>query len=221
MGIAIFIIIIIAAIIYSIWYNQKRTKEWMGFAGRHGFNFSSRDFESLPDRYGNFDLFQQGHSRHASNICHGEVKGIKVCLFDYQYTTGSGKNSQTHYQTVLIANKKILFKPLDIRPENFMDKIGAAIGFDDIDFESAEFSKKFYVKSPDKKFAYDIIHPRMMEFLLKTRNLYIEAEGCEILFHHGRRLSISELEILLLEAEGFYNLIPDYVLQANQISPVS
>ena len=47
-----------------------------------------------------------------------------------------------------------------------MDKIAGALGFHDINFESSEFSRKFHIKCADKKFAYDVIHPRMMEFLL-------------------------------------------------------
>lgn len=219
MEMILFILIAIGAIILSVWFSRQRAKEWLEFSTQHGFNYFSKDTEDLPSRYSDFNLFNQGHSRKAYNVCTGANHGIKLCLFDYQYTTGSGKNQQTHYRTVLITDKRFLFQPLDIRPENIFDKIGAAIGFDDIDFESAEFSRRFYVKSPDKKFAYDIIHPRMMEFLLETKNLTIEARGTEVLFHHGKQLKMAELEILIMEAEGFYKQIPDYMLKDNQISP--
>ena len=39
-------------------------------------------------------------------------------------------------------------------------------GYQDIKFESAEFSKTFCVRSPDKKFAYDVCNAKMMEYLL-------------------------------------------------------
>ena len=47
--------------------------------------------------------------------------------------------------------------------------MAGALGFEDINFESEEFSRAFFVKCPEKKFAYDVIDPRMMQFLLDTR----------------------------------------------------
>ena len=50
--------------------------------------------------------------------------------------------------------------------EFFGPPFGEFFGHDDIDFESAEFSRNFYVKSSDRKWAFDILHARAMEFLL-------------------------------------------------------
>ena len=169
------------------------------------------DTRWIPESYSEHHLFREGHSRKVSNLCQGIEKDLKILAFDYQYTTGSGKNSQTHYLTPLIIESNLVFKPLIIRPENVFDKIGAAVGFDDIDFESAEFSKKYYVKCDDKKFAYDIIHARMMEFLLECRNMNLEAQNNSILFHQGKILAISEVELLLIAAKKFVELTPDYV----------
>ena len=77
--------------------------------------------------------------------------------------------------------------PLLIRPEGIFDKIKSVIGFDDIDFESAEFSRKFYVKSTDKRFAYDVLHPRMMEFLLAEMPPLIDIEDGALCLSDGRR----------------------------------
>jgi hypothetical protein len=211
--IIIFIIIAVVIGIVSYYTNLKRQQEWQQFAANHGLIYSKYDTMSIPEFYSEYQLFREGHSRKATNICQGMEKDIKILAFDYRYTTGSGKNSQTHYFTPLIIESNLVFKPLFIRPENLFDKIGAAVGFDDIDFESAEFSKKYYVKCPDKKFAYDIIHARMMEFLLECQNMNIETQGDSVLFHQGKRLSISEIELLLIAAHKFIELTPDYVRQ--------
>ncbi|MCZ6810529.1 MAG: hypothetical protein O7D97_00875, partial [Planctomycetota bacterium] len=73
-----------------------------------------------------------------------------------------------------------------IRREGMFDKLAGAFGFDDIDFESAEFSKRFYVKSPDKRFAYDVIHPRMMEFLLGGDPPTVDIEAGRCCLSDGR-----------------------------------
>jgi hypothetical protein len=41
-------------------------------------------------------------------------------------------------------------------------------GYGDIKFESAEFSKTFCLRTPDKKFAYDACNAKMIEYLLPT-----------------------------------------------------
>ena len=61
--------------------------------------------------------------------------------------------------------------------EGLFSKLAQAVGYDDIDFESAEFSRKFCVRSKDKRFAYDVCHPRLMEYLLANHDLTLEIDG--------------------------------------------
>ena len=93
-------------------------------------------------------------------------------------------------------------KPIIIQPENLVD---------DIDFESAEFSTKFYVKNVDKKYAYDLIHPRMMEFLLRNPDLTADIGEEALIFHRDRKLEIMELDPLLNQAQTFIGLIHEHL----------
>jgi hypothetical protein len=45
------------------------------------------------------------------------------------------------------------------------------------------------VRSPDKKFAYDVCHAQMMEYLLANRDLSIEIENEVIALAFDRRSS--------------------------------
>jgi hypothetical protein len=200
-------LIIIAAIILA----AKRKKEWQLFASRHGLSFSRRDPFSTHKSLRHFDLFSHGHSRRAYNVCFGTIRGMNIRAFDYKYTVGSGKNSHTYYFTALIVRANMTFDRLFIRPERFFDKVAAAVGFDDVDFESAEFSRKFFVKAENKKFAYDVIHPRTMEFLLSCQTLNVETNASNLLFHHGKKLPVPEVDALLDNAEQFISLIPQYL----------
>ena len=74
-----------------------------------------------------------------------------------------------------------------IRKEGLGDKLAGGLGFDDIDFESEEFSRTFWVKSQDKRFAFDVIHPLMMEFLLDGSPPQVEITGDVCLLTEGRR----------------------------------
>ena len=55
---------------------------------------------------------------------------------------------------------------LVIRRRRPKDTLARALGFGEITFESEEFGRKFAVGCSDRKFAYDVISPAMMGFLL-------------------------------------------------------
>jgi hypothetical protein len=78
-------------------------------------------------------------------------------------------------------------KPLFIRPEGFFDKVTEFVGLDDIDFESAEFSQKFFVKAPDRRWAYDVLHQKTMELMLAYPRFYIEFQGTQVMAYYDNR----------------------------------
>ncbi len=189
------IIAIVAILGYFAWKaERKRTEDLAALARRLGFKFSPWRDKSHDSRYPYFEVFRQGHSRCAFNTLAGTItcaeQSLRVLLGDYEYkiTTSNGKTTQTttyRFSFAILHLPYVGVPDLLIRPEGFFDKIKSAIGFDDIDFESSEFSKAFFVKSPDKRFAYDLIDPRMMEFLLASRPPGIDMERSTILLTDG------------------------------------
>lgn len=166
---------------------QKRREDLQAMANDLGWRFDPRHDTSHDDEYAHFEIFRRGHSRVAFNTLTGSVEidgrqfEAKAGDFRYRVTHGSGKNRRTSTYTFsyLIFHLPFDTPELVIRREGLFDKIAGALGFDDIDFESEEFSRRFHVKSSDRRFAYDVIHPRMMEFLLEGRPPLINIE-------HGR-----------------------------------
>lgn len=98
-----------------------------------------------------------------------------------------------------------------IVPEGFFSKIAQAIGYDDIDFESHEFSRKFCVRSRNKKFAYDVCNARMIEYLLSNTNLSIEIEGRVLAVSFNRKLTPERIEPNLNRLITVRSLLPDYL----------
>ena len=208
----IFIIcIFIAIFVLSMMQSSKRTREWQAFAQAHHLAFSHSDIYELPERYIHFDLFKDGKLKVADNLCYGNHQGLEIITCDYQYTVDSGKRSQTGYFNVLILETPLEFQPLLLRREHVVDKLGSAVGFEDINFESAEFSRTFRVKSSDKKFAYDVFHPRMMELFLSNTDVFFEAQGSAIVMYQRGTQAIAQMEVLLTFAHQFMELIPAYL----------
>jgi hypothetical protein len=201
-------IVIIAAI-----QAAKRRQAWQALADRLGCSFSADDPFDIPSSYPQ-SLFNKGRAQKAYNVLSGQIKGAELSCFEYRYTEGSGKNRHTHHFTCLMLMAPIPFQPLFIRPESFFDRIGEFFGLDDIDFESDEFSRRFFVTCPDKKFAYDIIHSRTMELLLECGNISVEAQGNSILFFYSGSLRVpDQVEPLIQRGLRFLELIPHYLIE--------
>lgn len=206
-------VLVIAGIAYAFYASAQRRKELAAWAHANGMNFSPVKNHSFDDRHVNFKCLRRGHSRYAYNIMEGKWNDLPITAFDYHYATGSGKNRSDHYFSAVIITSPVPLKPLYIRREHFFDKLTEFIGFDDIDFESAEFSRKFFVKSPDKRWAYDVIHQRMMEYLLAAPDFGIQFDLMHIIAWRGRKFKPADFQAAAEMICGMLERLPEYVVR--------
>jgi hypothetical protein len=206
------VLVFIAIIAFSFYLQYLRRQMWQRLAARYGMRFNPDDPFDIPGRFP-FALFQEGHSRRASNCLDGTYQNVPVILFDYRYKTGSGKSETTHNLSALLARLNIHCPKLVIRPETVLDRFAAFVGFGDINFESEEFNRAFNVHCADKKFAYDICHPQMMEFLLENRSMVWELQGNHLLLYSYSMGSFDpgEVRTCLQLAVEFDARIPGYL----------
>jgi len=165
----------------------------------------------MSEQYPAFKCLRRGHSRWACNIMHGSRDGRDVTAFDYHYVTGHGKNRQVHNLSALVIQSPLALKPLYIRPENIFDKVSDFFGMDDIDFESAEFSRKFFIKAPEKRWAYDVIHQQMMAYLLEAPSFHIQLDAADIMAWRSRRFKEEDFEEAFVLIQGILERLPGYV----------
>jgi hypothetical protein len=205
------IVIIAVVVVLSYISTLKRREAMAAIAAKLGLHFASHKDRGMARRYRFLDKLRQGSSRYAFNVISGSFKGHEVILFDYHYKTGSGKNTHHHYLSFFILHLPASFPELIIGPEGFFSKIAQAVGYDDIDFESHEFSRKFCVRSRDKKFAYDVCNARMIEYLLSNTNLSIEIEDKVLAISFSSRLAPEKIEPNLTQLITVRSLLPDYL----------
>lgn len=190
----------------------KRRKDLSAWAQSRGLRFGHHKNCGMGTYY-SFKCLRQGHSQYAHNISMGFIDDLEIAAFDYQYKTGHDRNQQTHTFSAVVMQSPFPLKPLFIRRESIFDKITEFFGMDDIDFESAEFSRKFFVKAPDKKWAYDVIHQRMMEYLLESPMYAIEFDSENIIVWQGKCYSPSEFDSAIEFVRGIIKRIPEYVVE--------
>ena len=205
--IAIFAVVAIVAYLSAL----KRREAMMAVAAKLGLSFHPAKNRDIARRYRFLDKLRRGSNRYAYNILSGRYQDHDVLLFDYHYKTGSGKNTHHHYFSFFILHLAASFPELVIGPEGFFSKIAQAVGYDDIDFESHEFSRKFCVRSPNKKFAYDVCHARMIEYLLSNSDLTIEIEDNVLAISFSSRLAPDRIEPNLNRLIKVRSLMPDYL----------
>ena len=215
-----FATLIIFGAIYSYKQQQARRLALLQLATKHGWSFDPSNDYSHDSRFSQFSIFTSGKARYAYNTTRGSLKisdgdwPIQYGDFHYQTESSDGKKTTTHTHLLsyVILESPYLGAPdLFIRSEGFFDRIASAIGFDDIDFESVEFSRKFIVKSNDKRFAYDVVSPAMMEFMLATTPPTVDFQRAVCCLYHGSVLKPEEFAATLQWTVEFFEHWPRHV----------
>lgn len=220
--------VVIAATVAGIWYEKSREKKrekklaiWAR-SGGWGWSPERRDDPGLS-----FSIFDDGHTRyshyHARRRSENSIPGLgptEVELFEYHYavTTSTGKGTITahyHFVCALVESGLELGSVL-IRPEGWGDKLVQALGFDDIDFEDVEFSKRFVVKASDRKQAYDLIDGPLMNYLVEHQSWHVETRGGLLFAHASARASPERYEALSCFALGLLEQLPRPLINAER-----
>ena len=83
--------LIIGGISLAILYEKKRTQKLKEIAEDMGLAFVPAGDPHLLTRFSDFKLFNIGRSRKMTNLIQGDSGEVKLAIFEYRYTTGSGK----------------------------------------------------------------------------------------------------------------------------------
>jgi hypothetical protein len=229
LGIIVIAIVVWLAVI-SAAHNRERLAALAGWASANGYQFSPMDPFNLDARFHGVGDIGQGHSRRAYEIL-SRNDPVPTWMFRYEFRTwetrtvtdGNGRThtetyEETHQRSFLIVELQSAFPRLFLRPENLFDKVVAMVGFDDINFESEEFSRRFFCKSDNREFAYAVIHPQMMDWMLSLRAANLRFEGQlqgQLFVSHIEKLPTTSQgrQAAIAMAAGFINRIPPFVWQ--------
>ncbi len=218
LGVLLIVLLVGSAIWIGVVMERKRREECLALAQALGFRFHPKDpFGLGRSLEGDFATLRQGSNRYAYNVIEGEREGARVYLFDHHhetYSTNSKGHRTTHHhhRSFVSLEQALDLDSFEMRPEGFFDKVAAAFGFDDIDFESAEFSRRYHVKAPDRKLAYALFSPRMIEYLLSVPPLRLAASGKRLLAGRGSgKMDRAEYESTLRDLFAFLERVPRYV----------
>jgi len=208
-------LIIVGFFIASSIAERKRREAILALANRLGLFFAPDKDYGLAQSFSFLNTLREGANRYAFNVLTGEYGSHAVTCFDYHYETTShnGKSTQTNHHHFSFYTLKLpsTFPELRIGQESFLSKIAQAVGYDDIDFESHEFSRTFCVRSRDKKFAYDVCNAGMIEYLLANRDLTIEIEQDRLAIAFNGKMRLEQIEPNMDRLLEIRNRMPEYL----------
>lgn len=203
---------LVAAIIWLVrHFEKKRTEALQAVATDIGLQFSPTKNDALLAKMNVFSLFNKGRSRKMKNVMTTETDIARLTIFDYQYTTGGGQHSHTHRHTVVSMESDALSLPtFALRPEGVFQKVGAAIGMQDIDFEGhPDFSNSFVVTGDDEQSVRRFFDAELLESLAQQQGICVESAPGVFIYHCGGRRKPEEVRELMNEAWTVHSLFSE------------
>lgn len=159
---------------------QRRRRLLTAWAARNGWQYAGSAPE-LTERWQNAP-FGIGSSRRATEVLTGIWQGRSATSFRYRYTSSDGDRRTVHTFHVLFLTLPAYLPTLELTPEGLGARLAKAVGGQDLEFESEDFNRAWRVTSRMPRFASDVVHPRLMERLLRPGSrANIRIEGTDIL----------------------------------------
>lgn len=173
---------------------RQRTEALERLASEMGFAFEPEaDLDQLR-ALGDLPLYGHGRARHARNALTGRVDHDEIKVFDYQYTTGGGRDQQTWRQTVVLFPGSAHALPdFVLAPENVLHRIGQLFGYQDIDFDSSPaFSRLYLLRGPDETAIRSAFDVSALAFFAERPGWSVEARSGSVCVYRAHRLCAAD-----------------------------
>jgi hypothetical protein len=198
-----FVAVVVGIMILVARYERKRTEALKAVAADLNFEFFPGGNATTLAELSGFGLFQLGRSRALTNLMQGEAESLSISLFEYAYTTGSGKQQHRHVQTVFVAHQAGMQLPgFTLRPQSFWHRVGNLLGSKDIAFDThPTFSKNYILNGSDEDAIRAVFTETVLDYFSTHLDLHIEVNGERILYYRSDRAKPEEFRDFM--AKGF------------------
>lgn len=208
---------------------RARDAALQSWAGQRGFRFRRETSASLDVTYPQFACLRVGDRRRTERLLEGEADGRRVRCFDHHYRTqrqvtervggGRGRPGRTRTRTVytqhrfsaVVVEVDFPLGRLLLRREGVADRVSSFFGRNDLDFESAAFSRRYHVSADEPKWAYDVLDVRTMERLMQLPDVTLEMEASALLVLRERTImNPAQYEEALAAADALLDGVPGF-----------
>ena len=149
----------------GFWVQKKRHERFRAWAVRNGWTYGQSERALVDISRG--QPFNQGSNRRAIEVLRGTYDSRPALSFTYVWTTGSGKNRSTHHAHIVGLALPTYLPTVEVTPEGLGARLAKLVGAQDVQFESEAFNRAYRVAARDQRTGHAILHPRLMERLLR------------------------------------------------------
>ncbi len=192
---------------------KKRREAMAAYAASRGWTWTAED-PSLETVFSGTP-FGLGHGRRASHALRGQHDGRPMVAFDYEYKTTSGigkdRRTTTHHYSVIAMGAGVVFPDLAVTPQNLLSGFFGRVFDSDIELESEDFNREFVVTCSNRKFAFDVLHPQMMELLMRWTDVGWRFERDSIVAVRSGQHAPEEIDAKLAHLDAILDAVPEFV----------
>ncbi|ADG75858.1 hypothetical protein Cfla_2975 [Cellulomonas flavigena DSM 20109] len=197
---------------------HQRLADW----GRlNGWHYERYDSSLLRLQSGT--PFDAGDAHSASEVLDRPWQGRHAVSFTYTWVVGSGKNRQTKHAHVVALHLPARLPRLEVTPEGLGAAVIKLVGGKDLQLELEEFNREYRVSSADERTAHAVLHPRLMERLLRedSRGLPWRLEGRWLLTWDRGRTDVDRIAARLMLLGAIADAVPRHVWQDHGHDPAA
>jgi hypothetical protein len=201
--------------IFAAYRARRRRDTFRSGAAAYGWTYAATDWMVLSEFSRSGGIFSRGHKHRVRNVVSGVHDGRDFVAFDFTFTTTTTrdgkKRSQAHHYGVVALDVQATFPRLRVTPEGIFGRLVGAVTNTDIEFESDAFNQAFTVNCTDRKFATDVLHPRMMELLLTYPDVGWHFHRHYLLGTQSGTFSFEDITERLTAFDAVLDAVPTFV----------
>lgn len=203
-----------AALAWSVVSHRKHQAALDAWLAPRGWSRQLPD-RSLASRWRG-SPFGTGDNRNVKDVLSGSFQSHALTSFVYSYETSStdsdGKRTTTTHTFHVVTLALPGFLPdLEVAPESIGSRLATAFGKVDLDVESAEFNKRYVVRATDLAVGHAILHPRLIERLLRDDRVAWRIEGTTVLTWSPGRTDLQRLDARIALLAAIADAVPRHV----------
>lgn len=193
----------------SVLIAKKRRDGLRAWSLREGMQFLP-DAEGIVQALSSFMLIGRSRRRKGYNALTSGSGADERWIFDFRYRVGGGKNSNTYRQTVVaFPYLDVNLPAFELRPEHLLHKIGATLGFQDIDIDHhPRFSERILLRGQDEQSIHQLFDTGVADAFMNTPPVCVEGAGsCILVYKHRHVVSVRKIADFVSRAERLRDAI--------------
>jgi len=210
-------VLVLIGIAISMYFEKKRREAVEKVAGELGLEFFPQGIPGLLEALRGFALFNSGRSHSVTNTIRGVTDDVELTIFDLTYTTGGGKHSHTHRQTIIrFASSQLNLPDFTVSPEWFFHKIAKLFGVKDINFpEDPTFSSAFLLQGERETAVRDLFSSQIREWFSARKGITAAGRDQQLFFFRAeQRVNPDKIAGLLEEGFQLFKLLAKPVAES-------